>query len=598
MPAFPPTANAIIPLDQVIQTGKPSSDLTKNNYNPMIVVKGKAWELGYQFGIKTASNVGNATRWAVLSAVDFIGGGSAVHSQSDLDLLLTAEEQDFLVSAMSNLQLWMYHSFYKKALPKIYVKEAEGMLEGIHHAGYKYITMGDIACINFMQDFMNCLANQDYSNNQAQADLFKTYVAANLLNEYKFLPPGQQTAIDWFFLNYGFKFAFGGSQDACDAYNTCNPHNSHESRRFTRFLQFPSLDYLFYDVMYPSARFPTDDHRIPTIGWSTAGMIGTFASMNEKGVAIAMNYYRSQATDIASSGFNILMQMRMILDYSHGVDSAIKMLQTTPRGMPYFITLSDIHRTVVCEIYGSGADLTHPREYIEDPHVKEMVPSNHTILKNSPPNIGNVLVREADYSIDSDRFTDVNHKLFEYGGFPKTKECIKKGALFTTWQSEQVSLPVIGNNYYLMPIALGKGRILQTNNALTTVGRTSQMGAKSNEICIHATGLSWRYWKLSGMIKDTNSDHIEEVINLTNYISSYTLPAYPDNAPYIAKNTPLSSIPVQVVSTIFNHHKGDVILKSGVWGNSWVHFSFDSARELLKASSYAPLGAGKPVRAA
>jgi hypothetical protein len=581
----PPQANTIVDLEDLIQTGQPSSDLTKPNYNPLIVLKGDAWHLGYNFGLQTAVNVNNATRWSVLSALDFTGGSSSVHSQSDLDLLLTAEEQDMTVSAMVTLNLWLFPTFYKPAMPKIYVTEAKGLLNGIHDAGYKFINMGHIGCINFMQDFMNCIVNANYSANQSPSDLIKTYVADNLLNDYKFLPPADQTALDWFFLNYGLKFEFLGFQDGCDAYNTCNPKNSHKTRRFTRFLQFPSLDFLFYNIVSPIARFPTDDNRRATLGWATAGMIGTYALMNENGLAIAMNYYRSQAIDITSAGFNILMIMRMLLEYNSGVDGAVKQLQNTKRGMPYFITLSDIHHTVVCELHGSGADLTHPRNYIQDPHVKEICPSNHELFKNSPKVINNVLVRTADFSINSEKFTNVNHKLFKYGGFPKTHEDIKKGNLWTTWQIEQSSLPVIGNNYYLMPIHLGHGRILQTNNALTPVARTTQMGAKSNVICEHASGLSWRYWKLSGMIKKTNSDHIDEVIDLTNYISSYTLPAYPENMAYISKHTPLDNVPLQCCSTIFTHSSGECVLKAGPWVNSWIRFSFDSARKQLESEN-------------
>ena len=99
MAHVPASANKIIPLKEVKQTGKPSSDLSKPNYNPLLILHGDAYDLGFQLGKKTAHNIADAVKWTVLSSIDFVGGSGQAHSASEIDALISREEQQLLIYA-------------------------------------------------------------------------------------------------------------------------------------------------------------------------------------------------------------------------------------------------------------------------------------------------------------------------------------------------------------------------------------------------------------------------------------------------------------------------------------------------------------------
>ena len=90
------------------------------------------------------------------------------------------------------------------------------------------------------------------------------------------------------------------------------------------------------------------------------------------------------------------------------------------------------------------------------------------------------------------------------------------GQFFGTWEAETESLPLIANNYYLMPIRLPRNLIVQTNNAVSPLLRCTQQSFKSNHLAQHAEPPSWRFETLSKIIPFANTIH--ETINVPNYI--------------------------------------------------------------------------------
>lgn len=64
---------------------------------------------------------------------------------------------------------------------------------------------------------------------------------------------------------------------------------------------------------------------------------------------------------------------------------------------------------------------------------------------------------------------------------------------------------------YLIPIPLPRNLIVQSNNAVTAVGRTLQMGSKSNYLVEHAEAITWRYITLSKLVQEAHMK--EETFN-------------------------------------------------------------------------------------
>ena len=158
------------------------------------------------------------------------------------------------------------------------------------------------------------------------------------------------------------------------------------------------------------------------------------------------------------------------------------------------------------------------------------------------------------------------------------------GQFFGTWEAETESLPLIANNYYLMPIRLPRNLIVQTNNAVSPLLRCTQQSFKSNHLAQHAEPPSWRFETLSKIIPFANTIH--ETINVPNYISPFKNPFYSSNSEYILgtdgnKKTPMKYVPIQVSITVYRPAKLKIYTKSGPWGNNWVKFDFKYAKEIL-----------------
>lgn len=562
MSLIPEIANTFIPLEEIKQTGIPSSDLFKPNYNKLLVLHGNAYDLGYQLGKQLGSGIENAVRWTILSSIHFGGGSKQKLDDSEIEKL---------INALVIINIWLYDIFYSKGIPKEYQIEANAVVSGAHDAGYSNINIGHISVINFMADLINSLYNAPYHSTLSLSDQLKKIIQEPLEANYHLLSETDRSHLDWFFGNYGKEFNL--FHHGCDAYNTSDKCDNPKYRYFTRFLQFPSVGYLFYDIVYPVIRRPTDG-RYQSIGWLIPGMIGSYTLMNEHGVCTALNYFRTEAVSIEDSKLNMVIIMRMITDYAKNTKEGIKILRKNKRGSPYFITIYDGHDIAVCEVYGSDADLKNPKGYITDPNVKKIVPCNCKLFKNSPPVKNNVIVRTPSFEIDQKLFVDTDHQLFDYAGIYKPVKNIKSGSIFPSWESENIATPVIANNYYLIPISLPRNLIVQTNNALTPVGRTLQMGPKSNSLSEHTEAISWRYSTLSNLVPNADGISVNGTLKIPNYISPFVNPSYLSNAPFVNAGIPLGLVPIQCVITVYHPHKRVVYLKSGPWQNPWIKFSF------------------------
>lgn len=558
MSEIPLSANNIINIDDLKSSGKPSSNLNQPNYNQMINLFGDAYNMGYQHGKLLGQYIEDAVKWSILSQLQFI-------SNTSIDEFTENRLIDILVL----INTWLYCSFYSKMIPDLYQVEAMAIVEGAHDAGYTNITIGHISIINFMSDLVNSLVNLSYK--YSISDQLKS-----LINDenFKNLNQRQKNNLEWFFTNFGITFIL--EHDGCDAYTTSNKENSIKHRYFTRFLQFPSIDYLFYDIVYPFTRIPNDG-RLKTIGWILPGLIASYTSMNEYSVCTSINYCRSEAVDIKNSGLSTIMVLRIISDYAKNTNEAVVILRENKRGCPYFISIFDGQEAVVCEIFGSSVDLENPKDYIVDNNIRDMLPRTTHLLHNSPKIENNVITRKPSFYIDKHLFTDVNSDLFEYFGIYKPISNISSGNIYPSWQSEQASYKLIGNNYYLMPINLKRNLIVQTNNCVTPIGRTLQMGTKSNFLVEHAEAITWRYYTLSKLIENADGDSVDDTLLIPNYISPFTNPLYPSNSPYTKKGIPLGLIPVQCCITVYNPYKLKVYMKAGPWQNSWIEFSLFSS---------------------
>lgn len=562
MSTVPEIANTFIPLDEIKQIGHPSSDLFKPNYNKLLVLHGNAYDLGYQLGKQLGNDIEKAVRWTILSSIQFGSGSKQKLDDSEIDKL---------INALVIINSWLYDIFYSKGLPKEYQIEANAVVSGAHDAGYLNITIGHVSVINFMADLVNSLINAPYHNTLSLSDQLKIIIREPLETNYHLLSENDRASVNWFFNNYGKEFNL--VHHGCDAYNTSDKCDNPKYRYFTRFLQFPSVGYLFYDIVYPVIRRPTDG-RYQSIGWLIPGMIGSYTLMNQYGVCTALNYFRSEAVSIGDSKLNMIIIMRMITDYAKNTQEGIKILKENKRGSPYFITIYDGHDIAVCEVYGSGANLKKPKEYITDPNIKKIIPCNCKLFKNSPPVEDNVIVRRPSFEINDKLFVNTNKQLFDYAGVYKPDINLESGFIFPSWESEEFVSPVIANNYYLMPISLPRNLIVQTNNALTPVGRTLQMGSKSNSLSKHTEAISWRYSTLSKLIPNADGMSVNDTLEIPNYISPFINPAYPSNAPFVDAGIPLGLVPVQCVITVYHPHKRIVYLKAGPWQNPWIKFSF------------------------
>ena len=298
-------------------------------------------------------------------------------------------------------------------------------------------------------------------------------------------------------------------------------------------------------------------------------MIGSFTLMNENGYANAFNYNRSIATNPLQTGFNTIIIMRYLTDYALNTRQAIRLLQLTTRGCSYFITHYDNSLTAVSEIYANSIDLTNPTKMV-DPIVKKLIPNDNLLLKNSPPIVNNVITRYSDYDIDTELFTNINNKLLKY---KKINEPLNQ--ILSSWQEENYYNKTLGTYYYIMPKVLGKGRILQTNNPLTPIGRTTQMNDKTFELNKNAESINWRYDTLSKLIPLVKSSDIKQTMLLPYYISPYYNPDYLSNINYKNKIPP-EKIPVQCCIGIYNSYERSVYIKAGPWQNPWIKLSFSS----------------------
>lgn len=569
---IPKSATEIINIENLKQTGIPSSNLSKANYNKLLKLKGNAYELGYQLGYQTGHNIILSVRWSIMSLVIF------TKSQNETSKLvhqsMTEEEINYFIDALVIINTWLYKNFYSKALPKIYQDEALGIIDGARALGNNDISIGHISVINFMHDIINCFVNVSFQSQHTLTTWIKSLIHNELKNELKYLPQNKQIAIHWFFEKFKSKDQYIGYTDFCDAYNTCDSNNDPETRYFTRFLQFPSVDYLFYDIMYPIIRIPTDGRR-KSIGWTVAGLFGSYTMMNDFGVCVAMNYFRSEAVSPSDCGFNMLIILRMVTDYANNTDHAIQILKNVKRGSPYFIIVFDGEKIVVIELFGSSADLKHPVLYTSNLKIRHIIPTCDDVIKNSPPIENNLIIREPNYDIDRSLFIKVNHDLFEYSNIKIPIENIETGNIFTNWQQEQNSLKTLANKYFLMPIPLSRNLMVQTNNAVTVAGRCSQLGDKSNKLVQQSEAITWRFSTLSNIVEKHISGNIKDVMMIPFYVSPYLNPQYPSNDYYFKRNFESNKIPVQCSITIYNPYHKKIYIKSGPWSNPWICFGLE-----------------------
>ena len=387
--------NSVVLLENIKQFGKPSHDLLRANYNRLIILTGNAYNLGYQLGYQLANGINDAVRWTVLSSIQFGMG----HDH------FTAREKILVVDALVIINEWLYYEFYSRAIPDLYKIEANAVVQGANDAGLTNINIGHIATINFMADLMNSLLNESYMPSLSVLNRLKSLFKNQYHSKYASLPIAQMIAVDWFFVNFGSKFVI--EYNGCDAYTTSNHRNDQQYRYFTRFLQFPSVHYLFYDIVYPVIRKPTDG-RYKSIGWLIPGMIGSYTSMNECKVCTALNYFRSEAVSVSDSGLTSIMVLRIIADSAKNTANAIAIVRTSRRGSPYFITIFDNITAVVCEIFGSSVNLSNVKKYVIDNSVKKIIPTNFELFENSPQVENNVIVRTSSFEIDRPLFIRTN----------------------------------------------------------------------------------------------------------------------------------------------------------------------------------------------
>lgn len=566
-------------------------------------LSGSAEEMGKEAGSKLGHLIFPTVVWRILSLVNVLTCQTNVDGRNVIEsnpcrrlkdvwtLFETPETVIQLITSMRVLMAHLFHTEYKEHIPPQYMKEMMAFVTEANKTGAAStrVDLIDIILINHLEDFVSAcvLSSRDQSKSRLSrlmsAILSKEEEKCTTLEIFSNSEQAQIIrALGWFKDNYGLKFHFA-LRGTCDTFVV----KGADGNFLTQFSQFPTVERLFENLIVPVTRVPNDG-RYSTSGWSMPGLIGWHTCVNSVGLTLAGNLFSSSMADPALTHTPYTLELRMVGEHCGTTSEALKAIYEWKRGCPCFITAIDregICSTKVMETYASTSNLSAPTANITSGSVKKLLPKDDFLVTHSPLVIANVVSRHFTPPLERE-VVQTNKELWALAQKDITDQMIESGPFFSSWRDEEKSLTRLRNDYFLIPREpagdVKPSLVVQTNSALSLIGRCTQMSDSAMCHLIHNRELStWRYEELVKILTDLiqrskpMGPSTQDILRVCEYISPSRpqLDQYPSNREFVSNFGQATNIPIQGCMSVFNLSTGTCFLKAGAWNNGWVTFA-------------------------
>lgn len=553
--------------------------LLQNVYEPqfshVLCFQGSSREMGKQLALETGPLIQHTVEWTLKATLLFLD------KKSDQEGLW----QQILASAKC-VARYLWKTVYSKCLPAMYTREIRGIMSVCAKHPLWNVCYGSLTIINFWMDLINVI---DLAGEAGH--LFWIQLMDHVISDQQDpdQDPDEKAMLVRFQKQYSTLYKFQ-LPEACDA--VCLPGSG--GQFMIRYLQFPSVKYLFGNLAFVCKRIPRSPFRCATLGLGLPGLIGCYSSMNSRGVSMSFNYFRScgfsvlDITKMHRFGCSILMQTRYTLELASTSDQAVQILGSKTlakeRGCPYLVMIGDPRGPKFAksvELFGSRLDFSLARviQKIDSESVRRGCGSNALLRRNTPRPWRNMIVRTLSSTKMNKQFQRWN----------KRDNPLKLSRVFSSWEEEQESFTNLQNNYFLTILDDHKQRrfLVTTNNAVTPIGRCTQMTDEMNEkTCETAHAPTWRYQTWCKNIKrllkiqtkkssKKQGISLERMIKLTEYLSPMNpqMVDYPSNLPFRSTVMP-QDMPIACSIALFNLTKRKFYLHTGPWGSPWLETQF------------------------
>ena len=448
----------------------------------------------------------------------------------------------------------------KGTFPQPLLDEMKGLVDGVHSINdpkHSQVTLNKIITLNYGFDLITAYAFSQALVPKA-IEVAKEMGTHHLLREtFKkgkwMIEPAHCDAI-------GVRKSFTKSGDG--AY-------------FGRAYQFQTAG-IFQDLI-SQIIYKSSDFKHNVVSVTAPGFVGSFAGMNDVGVAMGVDTIRSPNANVKDIGMNSLLMIRSVLQKTSDLYSSIEFITSTQRGAPFIYPLCDGEGD--CAVIEAGAYLANgveenPLQYVKKKLIKEgLVPSQQFLDQHKTNTFRNGLyIRFMNYSYPNE-YLQFNEGLFKSVNYPYDPNDFKVGEfLFKNYTADNDAAKIVHNDYFYPQKEEEDDFVVVTNFAFVPEDRLTMMNGIDNFFAATtAEAPTWRYDQLMNLtLNKKGKIDFDEAIWLMSFLSPERAPGYWNNT--IIPNNPMSAI-VEGSISVYDLKKKVMKSKGGYWADNWIQTS-------------------------
>lgn len=353
----------------------------------------------------------------------------------------------------------------------------------------------------------------------------------------------------------------------CNAFSVFGEATKDGKHYFGRDFMFPPGDAFEYTAAMIIYR-PSDE-RLPLVSVAAPGFVGSIAAMNSNGVAMGVDMVPSGGCDNNRPGINSLMMIRKIMHRGSDVNTALKNVVETQRGVSWLYMIADgqTDKSVVLETGKSTDSLSAINFPPDELKWLALLPDADFLkrFENQKHQKG-LMVRWNDYKYP-EKFQEFNNDLFWYHGKKiNSKSWGEKG--FINRKHTEQNCP---EAFYFAPQRESKDDVLvMTNHYVTPSMRMCAMNPMTIEISRNkANEVQWRYDELNSLILSNYGNiDAEKALELIDFLSPER--KHPDFYKNNKKSSDGKTQRIRGSVSLFDLKDKSVKTKFGFYADDWI----------------------------